>query len=72
MSGKKQFSVSEYDVQKTFIVEAKDEDEAYDIAYNGEGEVDNEDWEYREHMKRRKYNGQDRLEIHQGERRLQG
>ena len=45
MSGKKQFSVvMSYDVQKTFIVEAKDEDEAYDIAYNGEGEVDNEDW----------------------------
>ena len=36
MSGKKQFSVvMSYDVQKTFIVEAKDEDEAYDIAYNG-------------------------------------
>ena len=46
MSGKKQFSVVlSYDVQKTIIVEAKDEDEAYDIAYNGEGEVDNEDWE---------------------------
>jgi len=42
--------VLSYDVQKTFIVEAKDEDEAYDIAYNGEGEVDNEDWEYREHI----------------------
>ena len=51
MSGKKQFSVVlSYDVQKTFLVEAKDEDEAYDIAYNGEGEVDNEDWEYREHI----------------------
>ena len=51
MSGKKQFSVVlSYDVQKTFIVEAKDEDEAYHIAYNGEGEVENEDWEYREHI----------------------
>mgnify|MGYP004255169981 FL=1 len=51
MSGKKQFSVVlSYDVQKTFIVEAKDEDEAYDIAYNGEGAVENEDWEYREHI----------------------
>jgi hypothetical protein len=48
---KKQYSVVlSYDVQKTFIVEAIDEDEAYDIAYNGEGEVDNEDWEYREHI----------------------
>ena len=46
-----QFSVVlSYDVQKTFIVEAKDEDEAYQIAYKGEGEVDNEDWEYREHI----------------------
>ena len=51
MADKKQFSVVlSYDVQKTFIVEAKDEDEAYDTAYNGEGEVDNEDWEYREHI----------------------
>ena len=48
----KQFSVTlSYDVQKTFIVEAKDADEAYQIAYNNEGEpaVD-EDWEYREHI----------------------
>ena len=51
MSGKKQFSVVlSYDVQKTFIVEAKNEDEAYNMAHNGEGEVDNEDWEYREHI----------------------
>jgi hypothetical protein len=42
--------VLSYDVQKTFIVEAKDADEAYEIAYAGEGEVDNEDWEYREHI----------------------
>ena len=35
----KQFSVTlSYDVQKTFIVEAKDEDEAYQLAYNNEGE----------------------------------
>jgi len=47
----KQFSVVlSYDVQKTYLVEAKDADEAYQIAYNGEGEVDNEDWEYREHI----------------------
>jgi hypothetical protein len=51
MADKKQFSVVlSFDVQKTFIVEAIDEDEAYDIAYNGEGEVDDEDWEYREHI----------------------
>ena len=49
MADKKQFSVTmSYDVQKTFIVEAKDADEAYEIAYNGAGEVDNEDWDYRE------------------------
>ena len=49
----KQFSVVlSYDVQKTFIVEAKDEDEAFQIAYNGNADepaVD-EDWEYREHI----------------------
>ena len=49
MADKKQFSVVlSYDVQKTWLVDAKDEDEAYEIAYNGEGEVDNEDWEYRQ------------------------
>ena len=49
MADKKQFSVTmSYDVQKTFYVEAKDEDEAYDKAYDGKGEVDNEDWEYRD------------------------
>jgi hypothetical protein len=47
----KQFSVVlSYDVQKTFIVEAKDEDEAYQIAYNGDEPATDEDWEYREHI----------------------
>jgi hypothetical protein len=47
----KQFSVVlSYDVQKTFIVEAKDEDEAYQLAYNGESPATDEDWEYREHI----------------------
>ena len=51
MADKKQFKiVLSYDVQKTFYVEAKDEDEAYDKAYDGEGEVDNEDWGYRDHI----------------------
>ena len=51
MADKKQFSVTlSYDVQKTFIVEAKDEDEAYQIAYNGESPAADEDWEYREHI----------------------
>ena len=47
---KKYKIVLSYDVQKTFYVEAKEEDEAYDKAYNGEGEVVNQDWEYRDHI----------------------
>jgi len=52
MADKKQFKiVLSYDVQKTFYVEAKDEDEAYDKALFGDGPlVDNEDWEYRDHI----------------------
>ena len=42
--------VLSYDVQKTFYVEAENEEEAYDKAYDGEGEVENEDWEYRDHI----------------------
>ena len=46
----KQFRVVlSYDVQKTFIVDAKDEEEAYDKAYAGEGE-DDDNWEYRDHI----------------------
>jgi len=48
---KKQFRVVlSYDVQKTFIVNAKNEEEAYDKAYdNWEGE-DDDNWEYRDHI----------------------
>jgi len=47
----KQFKVVlSFDVQKTIIVNAKDEDEAYDLAYAGEGEIDNVDYEFRDHI----------------------
>ena len=42
--------VLSYDVQKTFYVEADSEDEAYDKAYDGEGEVEDENWEYTDHI----------------------
>ena len=42
--------VLSYDVQKTFYVEADNEDEAYDKAYDGEGEVEDENWEYTDHI----------------------
>ena len=43
----KQFKVVlSYDVQKTIYVEAENEEQAYD----GEGDCDNEDWEYRDHI----------------------
>ena len=47
----KQFRVVlSYDVQKTFIVDAKNEEEAYDKAYDyWEGE-DDDNWEYRDHI----------------------
>ena len=47
----KQFKVVlSYDVQKTFIVDAKNEEEAYDKAYdNWEGE-DDDNWEFRDHI----------------------
>ena len=47
----KQFKVIlSYDVQKTFYVEADNEEDAYDKAYAGHGEVEDEDWEYRDHI----------------------
>ena len=47
----KQFKVVlSYDVQKTFYVEADNEDEAYDKAYAGHGEVEDEDWTYIDHI----------------------
>jgi|TARA_B100000953_G_scaffold247692_1_gene209921 hypothetical protein len=39
-----------FDVQKNIIVNAKDEEEAYDKAYAGEGEIDNVDYEFRDHI----------------------
>ena len=42
--------VLSYDVQKTIYVEADNEEEAYEKAFDGEGEVENEDWEYRDHI----------------------
>ena len=51
LMSEKQFKVVlSYDVQKTFYVEADNEDEAYDKAYDGDGEVEEEDWEYRDHI----------------------
>ena len=51
LMAEKQFKVVlSYDVQKTFYVEADNEDEAYDKAYAGHGEVEEEDWEYRDHI----------------------
>jgi hypothetical protein len=38
--------VLEYNVQRTLIVNAKDEEEANKKAYKGQGDIDNDDWEY--------------------------
>jgi len=47
----KQFKVVlSYDVQRTIIVEANDEDDAFDKAYKGQGDIDNDDWEYINHI----------------------
>jgi len=47
----KQFKVVlNYNVQRTIIVEANDEDDAYDKAYEGQGDIDNDDWEYIDHI----------------------
>jgi len=42
--------VLSYDVQKTIYVEAENEEEAYEKAFDGEGDCENEDWEYRDHL----------------------
>lgn len=34
--------VLSYDVQRTFIIDADNEDEAYDKAYEGQGNIDND------------------------------
>ena len=47
----KQFMVClSFDVQKSIIVNAKNEEEAYDKAYAGKGEIDNVDYEFRDHI----------------------
>jgi hypothetical protein len=42
--------VLSYDVQRTFIIQANNEEEAYDKAYNWEGHIENDDWEYTDHI----------------------
>ena len=42
--------VLSYDVQRTFIIDANTEDEAYDKAYKGQGDIDSDDWEYTDHI----------------------
>ena len=43
--------VLEYDVQRTFIINANNEEEANDKAYKGQGEIDSDDWEYKNNLK---------------------
>lgn len=48
---KKQYKVVvQYDVQRTFIIQANNEEEAYDKVYNGQGYIKNDDWEYTDHI----------------------
>ena len=42
--------VLSYDVQRTIIVEANNEDDAFDKAYKGQGDLDNDNWEYIYHI----------------------
>jgi len=42
--------VLSYDVQKTFYVEAENKEKAYEKAYNGHGDVEDEDWTYIDHI----------------------
>ena len=48
--------VLSYDVQRTFIIQANNEEEAYDKAYNGQGDIENDDWEYRDHIETKEEN----------------
>ena len=48
--------VLSYDVQRTIIVEANDEDDAFDKAYKGQGDIDNDDWEYYNHIETKESN----------------
>ena len=43
--------VLSYEVQKTFIVKAKNEDEAFNNAFDWKGEIKDKDhWEYLQHI----------------------
>jgi hypothetical protein len=42
--------VLSYDVQRTFIIQANNEEEAYDKAYNGQGDIESDYWEYTDHI----------------------
>ncbi len=42
--------VLSYDVQKTFLVDAKNEEEAYDKAYAWQGDMNKDNYEYRDHI----------------------
>ena len=46
--------VLSYDVQKTFIVDAKNCDEAYNKAYSWKGDTNKDNWEYRDHIETEK------------------
>jgi len=48
--------VLSYDVQRTFIIDADNEDEAYDKAYKGQGDIDSDDWEYTDHIETKEEN----------------
>ena len=37
--------VLEYNVQRTFLIDAKDYDAAIEKAEKGQGDIDNDDWE---------------------------
>ena len=40
--------VLSYDVQKTFVVDARNYDEAYDKAFDWKGDTNKDNWEYRD------------------------
>ncbi len=42
--------VLSYNVQKTFIVDAKNSDKAFNKAFNWEGDTNKDNWEYRDHI----------------------
>tara|TARA_R100000231_G_scaffold134036_1_gene107304 strand:- start:28 stop:216 length:189 start_codon:yes stop_codon:yes gene_type:complete len=42
--------VISYDVQKLFLVKAKNQEEAYEKAFQWEGDTNRDHWEYRDHI----------------------